>query len=106
MVAELPAMVFYRTRAGLAVNLYTPAQANLSVAGDVPLAIRQETDYPNSGRVRLQLDPARPVKFPLQLRIPAWAQGATVAVNGQRVGGAVKAGKFFELDREWKPGDE
>jgi DUF1680 family protein len=106
IVAELPAMVFYRTRAGLAVNLYTPAQTKLALAGGGSVTIRQETDYPNSGHIRLRLDPARPVTFPLQLRIPAWAQGATVAVNGQRVTGSVKAGAFFELKREWKPGDE
>lgn len=106
IVAELPAMVFYRMRAGLAVNLYTPAEAKLPVAPGVDLAIRQETDYPNSGRVRLQLNPARPVTFPLQLRIPAWAQGATVAVNGRQLGGAARAGTFFQVKREWKAGDE
>jgi DUF1680 family protein len=106
IVAELPAMVFYRAPAGLAVNLYTPAQAELSVGRGVPLVVRQETDYPNSGRVRLQLDPARPVTFALQLRIPAWAYGASVAVNGRQVKGAVRAGTFFELAREWKAGDQ
>jgi hypothetical protein len=105
IVAELPTMVFYRARDGVAVNLYTAAQARVSVANNVPLALRQETDYPNSGRVRFQLDPARPVRFPLQLRIPAWAHDARVAVNGQPAKGAVKAGTFFELTREWKPGD-
>lgn len=106
IVAELPAMVFYCTRGGVAVNLYSAARAKLSVAGEVPLSIRQETDYPNSGRVRLLLEPARPVKFPLQLRIPAWARGATIAVNGQRVDEKVNAGTFFTLVREWQPGDE
>ena len=90
----------------MAVNLYTPAQAKLSVGNDVPLTIRQETDYPNSGRIRLQLDPARPVKFPLQLRIPAWARGASVTVNGEPAAGAVKPGAFFAVNREWKPGDQ
>ena len=37
IVAELPAMVFYRPSDGLAVNLYAPAQAKLSVGDDVPL---------------------------------------------------------------------
>ena len=106
IVAELPAMVFYRTAAGLAVNLYTPAEAKLAVGKDVALRVRQETDYPNTGRVRLLLDPARPVKFPLQLRIPRWARGATVTVNGKPAAGTVKAGAFFAVTREWKPGDE
>jgi hypothetical protein len=106
IVSELPAMVFYLAQAGVAVNLYTPAQAKLSVGNDVPLAIRQETDYPNSGRIQLRLDPARPVKFPLQLRIPAWARGASVTVNSEPAPGAVKAGTFFAVNREWKAGDQ
>ena len=106
IVSELPGMVFYRAKSGVAVNLYTPAQARMSVAGGVPLTIRQETDYPNSGHIQLRLEPARAVKFPLQLRIPAWAQGASVTVNGQPAGGAVRSGTFFTMSREWKPGDE
>ena len=106
IIAELPAMVFYRANDGVAVNLFTKAQAKLSVGKNVPLSIRQETDYPNSGRIRLQLDPVRPVKFPLQLRIPVWARGASVAVNGKTTKGDVKPGTFFKLPREWKSGDQ
>ena len=106
IVAELPTMVFYRARNGVAVNLYTSAHAKLSVGKNVPLTIRQETDYPNSGRIRLALDPARPSKFALQLRIPAWAQGASVTVNGRPAKGVVKSGAFFEVTREWKSGDQ
>ena len=106
IVSELPGMVFYRAQGGVAVNLYTPAQAKLSVGADVPLAIRQETDYPNSGRIQLRLDPARPLKFPLQLRIPAWVHGASVTVNGEPAAGAAKPGAFFNLNREWKAGDQ
>ncbi len=106
IVAELPAMVFYRANDGVAVNLYTSAQAKLAVAGGVSLAIRQETDYPNTGRIQIHLNPARPVKFPLQLRIPSWAHGATVCINGQPVKADPQSGSFYKLTREWKPGDQ
>lgn len=105
IVAELPSMVFYRAGDGLAVNLYAPAQATLASCGGIPLAVRMETDYPNSGRVRLVLDPGAPATFTVQCRIPAWAQGATVTVNGNAADGAAIPGKFFELRREWRPGD-
>lgn len=105
IVSELPMMVFYRAQDGLAVNLYTPAQAKLTVGQGVPLAIRQETSYPNSGTVRLVLEPAAPVTFPLKLRIPAWATGASATVNGAAVHGEFKPGAFFEIRREWQPGD-
>jgi len=106
IVAELPSMVFYRTHGGVAVNLYTKGQAKLTVGKDVSLVIHQETDYPNSGHISLVVDPARPARFPLRLRIPSWAHGASVCVNGEPVKGAVKAGTFFEISRQWKPGDQ
>jgi DUF1680 family protein len=101
IIAELPAFVFYRATDGITVNLYTPAEAKLDLA-----TIRQETDYPNSGRVRLTIAPAKPAAFTLRLRIPAWAAQASVTINGQPVRGTPRPGTFFEVRREWTSGDE
>jgi DUF1680 family protein len=106
IVAELPTMVFYQAGEGLAVNLYTPAEARFRVADDVPIVVRQETEYPNAGLVRLHVDPQRPARFPVRLRIPAWADGASVKVNGEAVEDTVAAGKFLEIERTWKKGDQ
>jgi hypothetical protein len=106
IIAELPQMVFYRSQGGLAVNLYTPSQAKLNVGQDVALVVRQETAYPSSGTVRIMLDPSETVAFPLRLRIPAWASGATAAVNGEPVRGALVPGTFFEIRRTWRAGDQ
>ena len=43
----------------------------------------EETNYPFRGTVRLTINPASPLSFPLQLRIPAWASGASIAINGK-----------------------
>jgi DUF1680 family protein len=101
IIAELPAFVFYRANDGITVNLYAPAQTTIN-----SVTVRQETDYPNSGRVRLSIAPEKPVAFTLRLRIPAWATKASVSVNGQPARGTAKPGTFFELRREWKPGDQ
>jgi hypothetical protein len=103
IVAELPQMVCYRSKGGLAVNLYAASEAKLDLGGTA-LVVRQETDYPDSGKVVLRVDPAAPARFPLRLRIPLWAAGAKAAVNGQAVEG-VRPGTFLEVEREWKAGD-
>ena len=105
IVAELPLMVFYQGRGGCTVNLYVPGEASLKVGNHVSLDVRQETEYPRSGVVRLYLDPAEPVSFPLRLRIPAWAAGASVKVNGEDARVPVTAGTFCEIQRTWKKGD-
>ena len=104
IIAELPTFVFYRANDGVTVNLYTPSQATLNLEQQV--TVKQETDYPNSGRVRLSIAPEKPVTFTLRLRIPSWTTKASVTVNGQPARDAGKPGTFFEERREWKPGDQ
>jgi hypothetical protein len=43
--------------------------------------------------------------FAVNLRIPAWAKAARVAVNGKRIDGSVQAGTFAAIHREWRNGD-
>ena len=105
IVAELPTQVYYRSADGLAINLYTSSQATLDLEGGVSLTVRQETDYPNSGRVEITLTPSESTTFPLRLRIPRWCSNARVAVNGALENGGVVGGQFLEIRREWEHGD-
>ena len=105
IVSELPEMIYYRTARGVAVNLYTASEATLETAG-ASLRVKQQTDYPTGGVVTLHLDPARATAFDLLLRIPAWAKGTKIAVNGQPSTTPAVAGTFAKLTREWKPGDQ
>jgi uncharacterized protein len=105
IVAELPAMVYYRCGTGLAVNLYTSSTARLDLAAGVTLAVAQQTDYPRGGDVLLQLDPSRPAAFPLSLRIPRWCLDAKVAVNDEPLAVATTPGRLLTIDRTWRAGD-
>lgn len=107
IMAELPMMVYYRRDGGLAVNLYTTSTAKIELGDGLSLTVRQETDYPNSGKIRLQLDPSRPAPFPLRLRIPGWcAEPVSAAVNGKILDGAIPKGSFLTISREWRAGDQ
>ena len=105
IVSELPTMIYYRSPEGLAVNLYTASTAKLILAGDVAITVRQETDYPTSGRVQLAIEPAQPVEFALSLRIPRWCQDAKITVNGQAASEPRERGSWARLARRWQPGD-
>ena len=105
IVADLPGMVYYRCDGGLAVNLYTASEVELPLDGGRRLTVRQETTYPNSGRVVLHLDLAEEAEFPVRLRIPSWCGEAKVAVNDKPVAETPRPGSFLTLRRLWKPGD-
>lgn len=88
---------------GLAAAVYAPCVVKTMLNG-VAVQIVEETNYPFHGRVLLTVNPASPVRFPLHLRIPGWATGAAVRVNG-KAGPSPEAGRFVTLERIWKPGD-
>ena len=97
---------FYSTGTGvLAVHLYGGNTANVSVGGTT-VRIRQETDYPWSGRVAMTIDPTQPATFALKLRIPSWAQSASVTVNGEPVDAAARQHGYVEIRRNWSAGDK
>lgn len=106
IMSELPTIVFYQSAKGVAVNLYTTAEATISLGEGVSLKIQQQTNYPNSGNVVIMLDPSKPVWFPLQLRIPGWCDKASVSINGKPWERPIVPGEFLLLERQWSLGDQ
>ena len=89
---------------GLAAIAYGPNEVTSVVKNGVGVTIREETEYPFRGDVRLTVNPASATEFPLVLRIPAWAENSKITVNGKEVDG-VRAGEYHRIERTWKKGD-
>jgi hypothetical protein len=88
---------------GLVAAVYAPCEVR-TVLRDTPVHVVEETAYPFHGSVRFTVNPASPVRFLIQLRIPAWASGATILVNGQTAPAPVP-GSFARIERTWNTGD-
>ena len=88
---------------GLALAAYGPSTVK-TTAGGTAVTVREETEYPFKGTVRLTVNPDAAAKFALLLRIPAWAQGAQVVVAGGSAQTA-RPGTFHRIERMWKAGD-
>jgi len=116
-IEELPGVAYaLRGDGGIAVNLYGPGSATLELPGAAtgPGLVRllQQTAYPADGNVRICVDPERAGRFTLALRIPSWADGATVRVNGADAArrgasgpGPAFPGEYLRLERDWQAGD-
>lgn len=103
---ELPALAWSLRGADIAVNLYGPGRAEFTHAAAGRVTLVQETRYPFDGAIRISVAPARAAEFGVLLRIPGWADGAAVAVNGSDTGVAPAAGSYALLRRGWSAGDE
>jgi len=91
------------TRGGIVAALYAPGRLSTQV-GDRSVAVLERTDYPFRNNVEFEFECSETVKFPFTVRIPAWAEGATVRVNGESPVEAA-AGTFYTVDRRFRTGD-
>ena len=89
---------------GLAATLYAPCEIR-TIVREQPVHIAVETDYPFRETIRITVSPAKEASFPMSLRIPAWAVGASLTINGTRSDATCAPGTFARIDRRWKSGD-
>jgi hypothetical protein len=90
---------------GLVASVYAPSEVHATVGRDVPVVIEEDTMYPFRGEIKLVIRTEKPVRFPLRMRIPRWAEGSSVSVNGKHVG-SPQAGSFAVVERQWQPDDK
>ncbi|MFA6244413.1 MAG: beta-L-arabinofuranosidase domain-containing protein, partial [Candidatus Hydrogenedentales bacterium] len=105
IMAELPAMVCYRSGNGVAVNLYTQSTAKVDLGGGNAVTIQQETDYPTSGRVKIVVTPTGSMEFPLRLRMPKWCTKPRISINGDTPIEVEQGDTLYDISRKWESGD-
>jgi DUF1680 family protein len=95
---------YFRDVQGVYVNLYIPSTLRWQQNG-TRVSLAQKGSYPNDGIVEFELALSKLTDFAVNLRIPAWADGASVSINGTRMTDPVVPGTFASISREWKNGD-
>lgn len=102
------------------VNLFADNTSTISV-GKGEVVLREETNYPWDGDVRLNVVNNSAGKFCIRIRVPGWVRGQvtpgglysyadglslkySVTVNGINVAAELIDG-YFVIDRKWKRGD-
>src|SRR5439155_9796584 len=123
---DLPRWCYFTSPEGVLVNFYEPSSFRGTING-VVVKLEQKTKYPLEGRVKITVNPERPVTFALQFRIPDWVVAAdvrrrtslgqrglapphvggyaAVMINGKVWGEAPKPGTILSMNREWRPSD-
>ncbi len=122
LIGALPGYVYATDPQGVYVNLFVGSTAQLKIH-DQPVSLRQTTEYPWDGAVRITVEPAREMEFDVQIRIPGWCQAEAretdlyqpvgrpasgaflVSINGQPITDWKATRGYATLRRTWKPGD-
>ncbi len=87
----------------LYLNYYGNCAITTTVGGKA-VTLTQVTGYPVDGKVVLTVSGLEEdTNFKLRLRIPGWAYGSTVTVDGVKT--KAQAGDYYDVEKTWKNGD-
>jgi uncharacterized protein len=104
IAADYRINAYFRDLRGTYVNLYLPSSVRWMQDG-ANLSLSQSGDYPFADSVSFDVATPAPREFALSLRIPEWAHGASIAVNGKRWSDPITPGRFAAISRQWRGGD-
>jgi uncharacterized protein len=95
---------YFHNEQSLWVNLFFASEVNWREKGVI---LRQETRFPEEAGTRLVIQTKSPARFTLNVRIPYWAEAASVTVNGKRFqpNQKLEPSSYAKIDRTWKNGD-
>ncbi len=95
---------YFHDTQSLWVNLFFASEVHWQEKGVV---IRQETHFPEEAATRLVIQTKSPADFTLNVRIPYWAENATVTINDKpfRSNEKLTPSSYAKIQRTWKNGD-
>jgi DUF1680 family protein len=104
VAADYRINTYFRDADGPYVNLYIPSTLRWTQDG-AQVSLTQTGGYPFDGALRFDIAVSKTAEFAIHLRIPAWAEGASISVNGKIVTPSAVPGEFAAIRRQWKNGD-
>jgi DUF1680 family protein len=104
VAADYRINTYLRDAQDVYVNLYIPSTLRWNQDG-ARASLTQKSLYPLDSQVQFQITIASPKDFVLHFRVPSWARGASLSVNGKRTPEAPAPGSFASVQRQWRTGD-
>ena len=122
LMGAMPGYVYAQDNSGIYVNLFVGSEVTMPFA-EHKVTLKQTTDYPWQGNVKITLEKSPGTEFDLKVRIPGWCEGASspddlyqasnrppngaahLKVNEKDVENIQIDHGYAILHRRWKSGD-
>ncbi|MFG0290378.1 MAG: glycoside hydrolase family 127 protein [Rhodopirellula sp. JB044] len=104
-IAKSSAWAYSLSENGVAVNLYGGNSLSTQLRDQTAIDLTQQTSYPWDGKVTITIERCKDTAFDIHLRIPDWADGSAVSVNGRKLDRELVPGRYATINRQWAPGD-
>ncbi|MDN3668649.1 glycoside hydrolase family 127 protein [Echinicola jeungdonensis] len=105
-LAEVNNYAYSVDEEGLYVNLYGTNHLETELLNGKKVEIKQTSEYPWDETVTLKMEKVPNKAFSLFFRIPGWCDDAALEINGEKQAIELVSGKYAEVNRKWKKGDQ
>lgn len=101
--SKLSDTIYFHDDDSLYVNLFIASELDWPEKG---LQVRQTTGFPEEQGTTLTISAKTPTEMAVNLRIPYWASGGKVKINGVEEPVFSSPSSYLVLNRTWKSGDK
>jgi DUF1680 family protein len=113
----IPTWTYVKGKDGIYVNLFIGSTINVEKVTGTDIEMIQKTDYPWSGNISITVNPRKPGKFTVYVRVPNRTTSVlytptpqvsglkSISVNGSAITSKIENG-YAVIARDWKAGDK
>jgi DUF1680 family protein len=122
ILPSVPGYAYAQRGGDVYVNLFISGSAEMTTPKGGALVVKQESNYPWDGNIKITVEPTRQTKLKLLIRIPGWATNKPLPgdlyrfqtssslmsiqskLNGKTIESKIEKG-YLVIERTWKKGD-
>jgi len=86
------------------LNIYAGNESGITIRG-TEVSLKQQTNYPFDGKIKVELMPDVPLKLSFKMRIPEWCNSFSVTVNNKKMKNRTLKDGYLVIERRWREGD-
>lgn len=104
-IVETNAYAYSVSDEGVWIHLYGSSKLNTELANELVIELSQYSEYPWDGNVKIRIDNTPIAPVIIRPRIPGWARGAELYINGNVQLIDLEPGTYPKIKRRWAEGD-
>jgi DUF1680 family protein len=104
ILASLPGYIYGKNKNALYIHHYMANSAEIEIK-KTKIKLIQKTNYPWDGKIKININPEKKIKFNLFIRIPGWTQNPKIKIKGQKFNIKIIPGTYLKISRLWLPND-
>jgi DUF1680 family protein len=122
ILPSVPGYAYAQRGDDVYINLFISGSAEMTTAKGGALLVKQESNYPWDGNIKITVEPTRQTNLKLLIRIPGWATNKPLPgdlyrfqpssslmsiqskLNGKTIESKIEKG-YLVIERTWKKGD-